>query len=66
MLQQQVKTEIGGARGERLVNESQIGVAASGTYTVLDFASAGLFIVADGLHLPGITPQLESIFPSLQ
>jgi hypothetical protein len=47
MFQQQVKTEIGGARGERLVLESQFGLAASGTYRVLDFVSAGLFVRGD-------------------
>jgi hypothetical protein len=44
MFQQQVKSEIGAERGERLVMESEIGAAVSGTYGVLDFLSVGLFV----------------------
>ncbi len=46
MFQQQVKSEIGEDRGERLVFERELGVNVSGTYGVLDFASVGMFVRA--------------------
>jgi hypothetical protein len=45
--QQQVKTELGGARGERLVNEFQIGIGGVGTYRFHDNIAAGLFLRLD-------------------
>lgn len=43
MFQQQVKSEIGAERGERLVYETEVGVGLGGTYGVLDVLSVGLF-----------------------
>ncbi|MEX1140220.1 MAG: hypothetical protein WEB33_12770 [Bacteroidota bacterium] len=45
--QQQVKAEIGDERGERLVNELEVGVMALGTYRVWRFVSAGIFLQYD-------------------
>jgi hypothetical protein len=45
--QQQVKPEVGDPRGERLVNEFQLGFLISGTYSVTDFFAPGLFLRAD-------------------
>ncbi len=45
--EQQVKSEIGGARGERLVEESRFGVNAIATYTVWGPLSVGAFAWAD-------------------
>ena len=45
--QQQVKQEIGGTTGERLVNETSFGVFLSGSYTILDWLSAGVYIRTD-------------------
>lgn len=41
--EQQVKTEIGGARGERLVEQMEFGVAGFATYDVWGPLSVGLF-----------------------
>lgn len=45
--QQQVKTAVGAVRGDRLVNEFQIGLMGSGTYRVTDILALGLFARAD-------------------
>ncbi len=45
--QQQVKAEIGDVRGERLVNELQVGIMALGTYRVWEYVSAGIFLQFD-------------------
>ena len=45
--QQQVKAEVGDPRGERLVNETQVGVMLMGTYEVNENVSAGLFLQLD-------------------
>lgn len=45
--EQQVKTELGGARGERLVEEFQLGYAHSLTYHVWGPLSAGGFMQVD-------------------
>lgn len=45
--QQQVKSKVGDPRGERLVNETEVGVFASGTYRVTDCIGAGLFLQYD-------------------
>jgi hypothetical protein len=46
MFQQQVKSEIGAERGERLVLETELGGMVSGTFGLLEFASAGVFVRA--------------------
>lgn len=46
MFQQQVKTEIGAERGERLVLETELGSMVSGTYGVWDYISVGAFVRA--------------------
>ncbi len=45
--EQQVKTEIGGARGERLVEETNVGLALLGTYRVWGPLSLGLYTQFD-------------------
>lgn len=45
--EQQVKPEVGGARGERLVEETQFGFAQSLSYRVLGPLSAGAFMQFD-------------------
>jgi hypothetical protein len=45
--EQQVKTEVGGARGERLVKETELGLAAFVTYRVFKPILAGLFVQFD-------------------
>lgn len=45
--QQQVKPKVGDPRGERLVNEFQLGFLLSGTYSVTDYFAPGLFLRAD-------------------
>ena len=45
--QQQVKSEIGGERGERLVNETEVGFLATGTYHVWEFFHVGVFLQFD-------------------
>ena len=41
--EQQIKTEIGGARGERLVEESLLGLSLTSTHRIWGALSAGLF-----------------------
>ena len=45
--EQQVKSEIGGARGERLVESSRVGVNALASYTVWGPLSVGAFVWFD-------------------
>ncbi|MBI2620172.1 MAG: hypothetical protein HYW57_08835 [Ignavibacteriales bacterium] len=45
--QQQVKAEVGDPRGERLVNETQFGFMAMGTYKVWQHVSVGVFLQFD-------------------
>lgn len=45
--QQQVKQEIGGRQGERLVNETSLGVLLSGSYAILEWLEGGLYIRTD-------------------
>lgn len=45
--EQQVKTEVGGARGERLVESTELGLLITGTYVLLDYLEAGLFTQGD-------------------
>lgn len=45
--QQQVKSEVGGARGERIVDETHFGVSLFGTYAVWGPIRAGLFAQLD-------------------
>lgn len=45
--QQQVKEEIGGARGERLVDETSLGLALSGSYALLQWLDGGIFLRGD-------------------
>jgi hypothetical protein len=45
--QQQVKPDVGDPRGERLINEFQLGLLLSGTYRITDYFSAGLFLRVD-------------------
>lgn len=45
--QQQVKQEVGDERGERLVDETQLGLYLSGTYRLHDILAVGLFVEAD-------------------
>ncbi len=45
--EQQVKSEVGGVAGERLVMESQVGFAAMGSYRVWGPLSLGLFMQYD-------------------
>jgi hypothetical protein len=45
--EQQVKSEVGGLRGERLVTETQLGVGLIGSARVWRFLSAGLFARLD-------------------
>lgn len=45
--QQQVKQEIGGARGERLVNETALGLHAGAGYDILDWLSGGIYVRTD-------------------
>lgn len=46
--EQQIKTEIGGARGERLVQETAAGIGVQATWTFLDHLAAGLYLRWDG------------------
>lgn len=45
--QQQIKQEIGGERGERLVNETSIGLLLTGSHDILEWLSAGLYVRLD-------------------
>lgn len=45
--QQQIKTEIGAERGERLTNEFQIGLYSSGAYTFNKYFAAGIYLRYD-------------------
>ncbi len=45
--QQQVKAEVGDPRGERLVNETQVGLMAMGAYNVWQHVSVGVFLQFD-------------------
>ena len=45
--QQQVKQEVGDKRGDRLVDETQLGLYLSGTYRLHDNIAVGLFLEAD-------------------
>ncbi len=45
--QQQVKTEIGAERGERLTNEFQIGLYTAGAYRFYEFFAAGIYLRYD-------------------
>ena len=45
--QQQVKEEIGGATGERLVDETSLGFLVNGSYNLLDWFAVGLFFRTD-------------------
>lgn len=45
--QQQVKTEIGAKRGERLTNEFQLGLYTSGAYYFYEFLAAGIYLRYD-------------------
>lgn len=45
--QQQVKAVVGDPRGERLVNETQFGIMALGSYNVWDHLSLGVFMQFD-------------------
>lgn len=45
--QQQVKRAVGDPRGQRLVNEFEIGALISGSYRIHDFVSAGIFTRLD-------------------
>ena len=45
--EQQVKSEIGGARGERLVESSELGLLATGAYSLHELFELGLFAQGD-------------------
>lgn len=45
--QQQIKRAVGDVRGQRLVNEFQLGLLLSGSYKIHDYVHAGMFIRAD-------------------
>jgi hypothetical protein len=45
--EQQVKSEVGGGVGEKLVEEFQFGFSASGVYSIVGGLSAGIFLRAD-------------------
>jgi hypothetical protein len=45
--QQQVKTEVGAVRGERLVLETEVGLGLAGSYDVTEWLAAGAFVRAD-------------------
>jgi hypothetical protein len=45
--EQQVKQDVGGARGDRLVEETSLGVHLSGSYRVWKLLELGLFVRAD-------------------
>lgn len=45
--QQQVKAEVGQPRGDRLVNEFELGALLSGTYRVHEYLSVGAFVRVD-------------------
>lgn len=45
--QQQVKTEIGTERGERLTNEFQLGLYTSGAYCFNEYIAAGIYLRYD-------------------
>lgn len=45
--QQQVKTEIGAERGERLTNEFQFGLYTSGAYCFNEYIAAGIYLRYD-------------------
>lgn len=45
--QQQVKSEVGAVRGERLVFETEVGLGLAGSYDVTDWLAAGAFVRAD-------------------
>lgn len=45
--EQQVKSEIGGARGERLVEQSELELGLTGSYRIFGPIAAGLFLRSD-------------------
>ena len=45
--EQQIKVEIGGARGQKLVTDSELGLNVFATYNPLEFLGVGLFAQAD-------------------
>ena len=45
--QQQIKQEIGGERGERLVNETSVGMLITGSHDIFRWLSAGLYVRMD-------------------
>jgi len=45
--QQQVKAEVGQPRGDRLVNEFELGALVSGLYELHEYVAVGLFLRAD-------------------
>jgi hypothetical protein len=45
--QQQVKMQVGDPRGERLINEFELGIWLSGSYAITEYFSAGLFLRVD-------------------
>jgi len=45
--QQQVKAEVGQPRGDRLVNEFELGLLLSGSYSVHEYVSIGAFMRVD-------------------
>lgn len=45
--QQQVKARVGDPRGERLVNQEEIGLMVMGTYRIREFLTAGVFVQFD-------------------
>lgn len=45
--EQQVKSEVGGRRGERLVEDSEVGLLVAGSYRVWRSISAGIFTQLD-------------------
>jgi len=48
--EQQIKTEVGGERGERLVEDTELGLALFGTYRIWGPISLGLFVQVDTGH----------------
>lgn len=46
-IEQQIKTEVGAVRGERLVEQTEVGADVIATYEVWKFLSAGLFAQVD-------------------
>jgi hypothetical protein len=45
--QQQVKTEVGAVRGERLVFETEVGLGLAGSYDLTEWLAAGAFVRVD-------------------